>query len=361
MDPARVAQLGRIAGGLASPFADRAEVLRHHGLDEDRWHEAKSALGAALAGDPALRDVFRRAFESPTSVPSSGPRSGLVGVALAAAAPSVPQGPPSAPEAAPAPLLPVDSAAPKFVPSYLRQPRVEAAPPPLQGPVLPAHALAPATGTEDMDMSFFRAPAATPFAATPPQVTPARRDAQIASDHILAARARGSVDVALPAGDCDETVLGAPLGAGRSLPFDKRTRYAPTSSPAGPATPFQPTAGDAARPPPAAQPVVASSMSGRTVAATSLKRQSLPFRKSSGPSAPPPVAGWDVVRYGRLCIDLVRGGKEEDVVLANHGITRDQRRALDRYWEERMLGEPEQRLEWKRACDARVEELSRGR
>ena len=102
-------------------------------------------------------------------------------------------------------------------------------------------------------------------------------------------------------------------------------------------------------------------MSGRTVAATSLKRQSLPFRKSSGAAATPPIAGWDVVRYGRLCIDLVRNGKEEDVVLANYGITRDQRRALDRYWEERMLGEPEQRLEWKRACDARVAELPGGR
>jgi hypothetical protein len=114
--------------------------------------------------------------------------------------------------------------------------------------------------------------------------------------------------------------------------------------------------GERAVAPPAAGPAF---QSGFTVAARPLPRKSLPFRRNAAPIAAPPP-GWDVERYGRLCIDLIRSGLDESVVLQRAGLTPEQRRSLDRYWEDRMFAEPELRLMWKSACDRRVAEIERG-
>jgi hypothetical protein len=215
------------------------------------------------------------------------------------------------------------------------------------------------SGTANVDSSVFRDRDSIPFAPSGEAPSRARRDQQIAADHILVARARMQPDMVAPpvqTDGVDETALGTSI-KGPALPFEKRTHFAPSSASSKPVTPFQSAAPGLAAP--SATPVTPSPSGGRTVVAQSLKRQSLPFRKSSGAPASPPIPGWDIGRYGRLCIDLVKNPKDEDAVLASNGISRDQRRALDRYWEERMMTEPELRLEWKRCCDARVDELAR--
>jgi len=99
--------------------------------------------------------------------------------------------------------------------------------------------------------------------------------------------------------------------------------------------------------------------SGFTVAARPLPRKSLPFRRGATAAAAPPP-GWDIERYGRLCIDMIRSGLDEAVILHRAGLTAEQRRSLDRYWEDRMFAEPELRLAWRGACDRRVAEIERG-
>lgn len=169
-------------------------------------------------------------------------------------------------------------------------------------------------------------PPAAPLPTAPPGNVPVREIPSYLRQPVVRA----------PAIDARPTVMASQLPAtARPLPFSP-SEHPVAPPPTGPA--FQ---------------------SGFTVAARPLPRKSLPFRRNAAPAAAPPP-GWDVERYGRLCIDFIRSGLDESLILQRAGINEEQRRALDRYWEDRMFAEPELRLVWRSACDRRVAEIERG-
>lgn len=299
-------EIARIAARLAHPFASREEVLRAAGLDEAGWETEKARLREASTRlPPEERQAMARAFRSTFAnrEATAGQSRPTVPAPLAVLAPSSPSAA-SVPVQASAQVV---ASAPREMPSYLR----EAPASRVVGDPLPAMPHPQPRGPVIMETEELDEPAPREQRAATPFPKPATSEPR-------------------------STIMASQLPAtARPVPFNAAEQAVPPP-PTGPA--FQ---------------------SGFTVAARPLPRKSLPFRRDAGPVAAPP-AGWDIERYGRLCIDLVRSGLEEAQVLHKAGLSLEQRRLLDRYWEDRMFSEPELRLVWKSACDRRVAEIERG-
>jgi hypothetical protein len=234
---------------------------------------------------------------------------------------------------APAPYLPIADAPAPYVPMAEAQPatpiahappRVVIRPyePPAQAPApQPPPASVPAT--EEIDTSAFR-----------------NRKPLSAEDASVLARMKQGTSGA----SADSTAFLNPVAppSANQLPF-RPSAPASASAPAAPASSRHP-----------------SLQSGFTMAGSSGARPSMPFMRGGSPNPESLPPGWSIQRYAALCIDLHASGMPEERVLAMAQLSRDQRLALDNYWQGRMTQEPALRAEWKAHADRREAEL-RGR
>jgi len=144
-----------------------------------------------------------------------------------------------------------------------------------------------------------------------------------------------------PVVEPDETQMVDPRLAKPSLPFDTSKAAQPIIISASPRTP--------------------SPSAGFTIAGSSGARPSMPFARLAAPNPGSIPPDWTIARYAALCFDLHASGMPEEKVLAMAQITRDQRLALDAYWQNRMNEEPALRVEWKGHADQREAELRASR
>ena len=144
-----------------------------------------------------------------------------------------------------------------------------------------------------------------------------------------------------PVVDPDETQMVDPRSLKPSLPFDTSKRAQQIVISSAPQTP--------------------SPSAGFTIAGSSGARPSMPFARLAAPNPASIPPGWTIARYAALCFDLHASGFPEEKVLAMAQITRDQRLALDAYWQNRMNAEPALRVEWKGHADRREAELRASR
>lgn len=301
---------------------------------------------------PAKLPVPSRSLEGP----APSPPKPAVGPSVLHPAPAPEPSPSPAaapiPAAAPMPESPPKRESPLFTPSYLQQqaarspepyvPMSQAPVPPLQVPSI-------------QQASSFQAPPLQPLAyqtppAQPPTQPQAPKSLSPENAAVLARMKQGLGD-----GPVESTAYMEPLpaelvGLRKQLPFSG----APSGS-------FAP-APDAPQSPPSS-PRTPSVQSGRTVAASSGARPSLPFMGRGAPNsvatALPP--GWTLQRYAVLCVDLYANQNPRDQVLAHARITPEQHQALDDYWQQRMQEDPAVRAEWKHHADRRQAELQGSR
>lgn len=356
-----------ISAALSAPFADREAILTRAGLDETGWLETRNGMRTLMearlsAEDASPVHTYREAFQAA--------REGRP-VAVASAHAAQPAPPRLEDVVSPAqasahpPLMPQ----PIHTPSYLRGPRVVIQPP------VPSSAPA-AAETEEHDVGMFRESAPTPFAAVSAPANPERRmeqqraDVRLASptDQDVIARMKGSLGSASPG----ETQAMTPAPSALPTPFS-----GPTTASSVPATtafldrggprsaplPFDPNAPSRTPSPsghPDAGPPSQDPQRGFTVAGSSGARPSMPFARMGAPNPSSCPPGWTIARYAALCIDLHASGLPEERVLAIAQITRDERVALDAYWNQRMMQDPALRLEWAAHADRRKAEHDRG-
>ncbi len=360
---------------LARPFAERSEILAESGLDEGSWESTKHAMSLFMttrlgAGDRGGIDAYRAAFEG---IPLPRAEASEMIVPLA--------------DAAPPPRLSLPETVPAQIPSYLRHPlpsESKASPlgRPAVSPPTDPRSLAGQVETDEMDMSAFRGPASTPF-ATPhaSQISdPARRAEQQRADEKLQNQDREVVirmQQAYSGVALGETRPAEAADFKKPLPFGAEekpkhaihpavnrapqalvaTAHLPEGSAAPEAKPFE---GIRRHPPTVHLQAGLPEQSGFTRAGSSGGRPSIPFQRGPAPSEDALPRGWDLARYAALCIDLHATGLPEPEVLKVAGITNEERRALDAYWEHRMVREPALRVEWKSHADRRGTELAAG-
>jgi hypothetical protein len=261
-----------------------------------------------------------------------------------------------------------------------------------------------ASTTDEMDMSSFRSASPLPFAAVSPTGTPAPIAALPSVPVAAAPKPSAPVapiaeTTALDFASIQDQVAQIIASKGRSLPFDSPQSTPPLAAPArsaappaaappppviapdaaaprraplpafaqhtafasgppaGPATPFIGQSVDAA--PPARSPNLA-----QTTFAPSTPHTGTPLPFPAPPAPPAPRRApldWSIDRYAALSIDLASTTGSRDEVLASHGLTPDDHRALAAHWQAELT-RPEIGAQWKAACDrARASRISRNR